>query len=123
MQCTIIQWSLPTAANCFVSTRVAHACLSLLWHAGVKICTLQKELDKHVTAVTSNLEGSKDFHAARYGLKGVLALHDIIASLQGSEVSADRLTDERMYYCGLLEQCESGLELHSEKSSAIKADG
>lgn len=76
-----------------------------------------------MTAVTSNLEGSKDFHAARYGLKRMLALHDIIASLQGSEASADRLTDERMYYCGLLEQCESGLKLHSEKSSATKADG
>ncbi len=76
--------------------------------------TFKKELDKHVKAVASNLEGSKDFHAARYGLKRVLALHDIIASLQGSEASVDRLADKRMDYCGLLEECESGLKLHSD---------
>ncbi len=106
-----------------MSTRVAHACLSLLWHVGLINYTFKKELDKHVTAVASNLKGSKDFHAARYSLKRVLALHDIIACLQGSEASADRLADERTYYCGLLEKCESGLKLHSEKSSATKAGG
>ncbi len=83
----------------------------------------KEELDKHVTAVASNLKGSKDFHAARYGLTRVLALHDIIASLQGSAASADRLADERMYYCGLLQECKSGLELHIGKRAATKACG
>ncbi len=106
-----------------MSNKVAHACLSLLWHVGLMDSTFKKELDKHVTAVASNLEGSKDFHAARYGLKRVLALHDIIASLQGSEASSDRLADERMYYCGLQKECESGLELHIGKRSATKACG
>ncbi len=83
----------------------------------------KEELDKYVTAVTSNLKGSKDVHAARYGLKRVLALHDIIASLQGSEASADRLADKRMYYCGLLQECKSGLEPHIGKRSATEACG
>ena len=95
----------------------------MLWHVGQEDSEFKIDLDKHVTAVASNLVGSKDFHAARHGLKRVLALHDIIACLQGSEASADRLAVERMYYCGLLEKCGSGLKLHSEKSSASKADG
>jgi hypothetical protein len=53
------------------------------------------------------------FNAARYGLKRLPALHDNIACLQGSETSADRLADERMYYCGLLEKCELGLKLQT----------
>ena len=106
-----------------MSIKLAHACLSLLWHVGHIDSEFKSELDKHVTAVASNLQDSKDFSAARYGLKRVLALHDIIACLQGSEASADRLADERTYYCGLLEKCESGLKLHSEKSSATKAGG
>lgn len=67
---------------------VAHACLSLLWHVGQKDSEFKTELDKHVTAVACNLQGSKDFSAARYGLKRVLALHETIACLQGSEASA-----------------------------------
>ncbi len=106
-----------------MSIKLAHACLSLLWHVGHIDSEFKIELDKHVTAVASNLEGSKDFHAARYGLNRVLALHDIIACLQGSEASADRLADERMYYCGLLEECESGLKLQSDKSPATKTGG
>jgi len=121
--CPTVTSSRWNAVDCFVSIRVAHACLSLLWHVGHIDSEFKIELDKHVTAVASNLEGSKDFHAARYGLNRVLALHDIIACLQGSEASADRLADERMYYCGLLEECESGLKLQSDKSPATKTGG
>jgi len=111
------------AIDCFRITRVAHACLSLLWIAGQQDSVFKTELDKHVTAVACNLEGSKDFSAARYGLKRVLALHDIIACLQGSETSADRLADERMDYCGLLQECELGLKLQTGKGPANKAGG
>ena len=79
------RWS---AVHCSISTRVAHACLSLLWHVGQKDSDFKTELDKHVTAVACNLQGSKDFSAARYSLKRVLALHETIACLQGSEASA-----------------------------------
>ncbi|KAL0034676.1 hypothetical protein WJX77_001954 [Trebouxia sp. C0004] len=82
---------------------------------------LKIELDKHVTAVASNIQDSKDFSAARHGLKRVLALHDIIACLQGSEASADRLADERTYYLRLLEECELGLKVQSDENPATKA--
>ena len=109
--------------HCSVCTRVAHACLSLLWHVGQKDCEFKTELDEHVTALACNLQGSKDFSAARYGLKRVLTLHDIITCLQGSEASADKLANERMNFSGLRKECELGLKLQTGNRLANKACG
>ncbi len=73
------------------------------------------EMRSQMATVVSNLKGSQDFSAARYGLKRVLALQDITSYLheRTTRASADMHADVRIYFSELLEECEARLNLQS----------
>ena len=98
-----------------MKTTIADACLSISVPVYETGFAFKHELTSLMATVVSNLKDSQDFSAARYGLKRVLALQDIMSYLheRTTRASADMHADVRIYFAELWEECEARLNLQS----------